>query len=125
MKLAALPGNTTKHRPSRCLQPLVGIADDPLHATQPTGDQVLEELSPMRFLLAQRDRYTQDGSLAVGLHPHRQQDCRIAHLPVDAHLLVASIKVQIDTAPQRTRAPLLQDGVELGQSAYRERDRAD
>jgi hypothetical protein len=72
----------------------VGIADDELHATQPARDQVLEKLPPMRFLLTQRDGYTQESTLAIGLHAHRQEHRSITHLPVDAHLLVLSIEVQ-------------------------------
>lgn len=117
MELTALPGDATKHRAPRRLQSLMRIADNQLDAGQAALHQTLEELPPMRFVLAHRHRDAQNSALTVVTNTHSDQDRRVTRLPINAHLLVARIQQQIAAARQRTGAPLFQRGIQLDRRA--------
>ncbi len=71
----------------------------------------------MRFMVANRHRDAQNDVCSVVSQPHGDQHRRVTHLTINAHLLVASVKPQIATARQRTRALLFQRDIQLRRCA--------
>lgn len=67
----------------------------------------------MRFMVANRHRDAQNDVCTIVSQPHGDQHRRVTHLPINAHLLVASVKPQIATARQRTGALLFQRDIQL------------
>lgn len=74
----------------------MGITSYQLNPAQAAREQSLEKLALMHLLFTHRDRDAQDAVLAVRSDAHREQDGRIAHLPVDAYLFIARIQHTID-----------------------------
>src|SRR3712207_6223336 len=70
MDPTALPARPEQHAPYRLLEPFVGVADDQLHATQPTVAQAPQEAGPECSLLTRSDLHTQHPPLAAGLYPN-------------------------------------------------------
>lgn len=97
------------------------IADDQWHAGQIALHQTLEELPPVRFTVANRRCDAQNDTFAIVPLPHGDQHRRVTHLPINAHLLVASVKPQIATARQQTRALLFQRDIQLRRRATDQR----
>jgi hypothetical protein len=54
MKLATLPGHTTKNSQSSSHQPLVIITGNELYAPQASSHQVFKKSAPVDFMLAER-----------------------------------------------------------------------
>ena len=69
MHAAALPAGA-KHPADRRFEPLMGVGDDQLDATQPASRQALQKARPERLGLRRTDMQPDDLASAIGVDGH-------------------------------------------------------
>jgi hypothetical protein len=68
----------------------------------------------VQFLLTQRNRHTQDLSLAFQVHTTGNQDGCLTDLPIKPYFLVQSIQIKVNHCAQRPVAPGSQSFIRQG-----------
>jgi hypothetical protein len=95
MRVAALPGRCDEQLRHCLLQPLMIVADDELHARQPTLLEPLEEFLPTAGALPVGQLHGEDLAPAFPVDADGDQDGLAADHAVDAHLLVPGVQDQV------------------------------
>src|SRR6185503_1373422 len=114
MKLAALPWHAAKNSLARRFQAGVSITDNEPHAAQASLNQTLQELPPVDFGFAQRDRDADNRAFAGAGQADGDEDSRIPNLTVLPDWHIGRIQVHVGLFSQPSLPPSPQALIQFG-----------